>query len=199
MTGPAENVQDIYQASRRQATVATPEQNRFTMHNNPNYHHSLDNRSNNLKPFLEKVPAGIVESAHNLNLTLHPQDTQWLASKGGFFQLYVSRDSRRCKEITHRKKHRNKTNIQHFLDEIANNQHIVMDRSPRFKDKAIAANTVTIYEQALASLWNFLALLGDYQSMIILLPHPPRDSPSVHARNLKLYMTDGDTNVLASE
>ena len=54
----------------------------------------------------------------------------------------------------------------------AKNRYLV-DRSPRFSPN-LAANTSGNYEQFIRGLWNFLAYLGRYEEMIMLLPHVPQ-------------------------
>ena len=165
----------LYVATRRTGTVATPEQRRSTMHTNPDYLHSVDPRANHLKVFLSKVPDGIKAAAQKVNLTLNQTDVDWLTSQAGFFQVFIPQDSRRLKEIVHRNKNKNKNKpAGAFIGELQAQYHVSLGKSPRFKDKSIAANTVAQYEQSLASFWNFLSLIGDYQSMIILLPNAPK-------------------------
>ena len=43
-------------------------------------------------------------------------------------------------------------------------------------------------EQQLSCFWEFLSLIGDYESMLILLPNPPDNCPSVNVDSMKKYL-----------
>lgn len=66
------------------------------------------------------------------------------------------------------------------------NYHQQIGPSPRFKSH-IAANHFMNLEQQTLIFWNFLAVIGDYKSMIILLPSPPKNYPSVNNESIKKY------------
>jgi hypothetical protein len=68
-------------------------------------------------------------------------------------------------------------------------QKVVLEESPRFATQK--PNTAWNYETFLHQLWWFLAITGDYQSMVlILLPHPCADytRPSCSAESLRSFI-----------
>lgn len=44
------------------------------------------------------------------------------------------------------------------------------------------------YKSACSSFWDFLALIGDYEFMIIMLPHPPNGSPSIKLDSIGYFV-----------
>ena len=66
--------------------------------------------------------------------------------------------------------------------------HQVVGSSPRFCSGAGVGNCQPSLESSLRGFWNFLAMIGAYQCMLILLPHPPTDCCSVSNRSLKAYL-----------
>ena len=59
--------------------------------------------------------------------------------------------------------------------------------SPRFKSHT-RCNHQSNLEQQTSCFWDYLSIIGDYESMIILLPFPPKNCPSVNIDSIKQYV-----------
>jgi hypothetical protein len=59
--------------------------------------------------------------------------------------------------------------------------------SKRFGNQPIAPSTIDTYEFKFRQVWNFFAIKGDYESMLLLLPKPPEHCPSMNANSLEEF------------
>jgi hypothetical protein len=66
-------------------------------------------------------------------------------------------------------------------------KHTHVGESPRFNGAALKANTKLNYEKPQLKLWYFLAIIGDYESMLLILVDPLLGTPSINADSLKSF------------
>jgi hypothetical protein len=78
--------------------------------------------------------------------------------------------------------------LNEIADHVLNQNHSVVGSSPRFCKGAVSVNYQSSMESSLRNLWNFLAMIGAYQYMLILLPHPPAQCCSLSTQSLKAYV-----------
>jgi hypothetical protein len=146
---------------------------------------STDVRSKKLVPdCLQFVCEGIKQAALDLRFPLDPDDVAWLEVHQGRFQMHIPLSSEHHKTKT--------TSVQlkgKPFDEIAEHcltkNHQVVGSSLRFCRAAGVGNHQASMETSLRNLWNFLAMIGACQCMLLLLPHPPLECCSVSTRSLK--------------
>jgi hypothetical protein len=60
-------------------------------------------------------------------------------------------------------------------------------QSVRFRNRPLEETTKETYEEKFRQLWKFLAIKGDYESMLMLLPTPPMHCPSMNANSLEEF------------
>lgn len=124
---------------------------------------SLDARNTKLTPYLAKVVDGIKEVAKELKLKLEYSDLKELVETGGHLPIY-SRNPPKNKSLKHK-----------------------AGDSPRFGSGG-AAKTQEKKETDIRMLWNFCAIIGDYESMLLLLPTCPKPiCPSMNQKTLFLF------------
>lgn len=59
--------------------------------------------------------------------------------------------------------------------------------STRFRNRPLCPTTKASYEEKFRQLWKFLAIKGDYESMLMLLVVPPPHCPSMNANSLEEF------------
>lgn len=154
----------------------------------PQYFWSTDVRSKQLVPqYLVHVEAGIKEAAKELRFSLRAEDLAWLHDHQGRFQMYIplSSDHYKTKLTSVQMKGKHPSAIaEHCLTKL----HQVVGSSARFCTGAGVGNYQSSLESSLRGFWNFLAMIGAYQCMLLLLPHPPTECCSVSTRSLKAYL-----------
>jgi hypothetical protein len=145
----------------------------------PDYYWSLDQRNPHLPHFLCQVEAGIKASALEYQLVLHAEDLQWLHDTHGDYEFFSPPDTRFVREKATRISRSNPSLLQMseesqwnvFVDQCLKNEHTVLLPSPRFQGKA--PNYQRNCERFCRQFWWYLAMIGDYTSMMLLLKHPP--------------------------
>jgi hypothetical protein len=128
---------------------------------------------------------GITREAQKLNLTLHPDDVQWLLSEqhSSCFQMFLNPQSQEGINKYQCNEQDLETTTQSLLA-----SHKVYQNSPRFGTMVNTANYETTMENQLSYLWKFLAMRGKYDSMLLLLPHPPLHSPAMDLKEIAAYV-----------
>jgi hypothetical protein len=152
---------------------------------------STDVRSHNLvADCLSKVHSGILQAAASLLLPLHAEDVAWLEDHDGRFQMHMHPMSNRHKQPSSQKRFCDVVEPEQVIKRHALDKklHCSMVKSLRFVEIVGAANGIDSMEQRLRSFWNFLAIIGDHQSMLLLLPHPPIKCCSVSFRSLQAHV-----------
>jgi hypothetical protein len=67
--------------------------------------------------------------------------------------------------------------------------HECMDeKTTRFGNWPMADTTKKNYEGHIRQFWRFCAIVGDYESMLLLLKNPPKHSPAIRADTLEQFM-----------
>lgn len=140
------------------------------------YPWSIDGR-NDLAPFLSAVKEGITKAAAELQLSLAASDVTWLNTNHGHYMLFVPPGSQVGRTTLNRPRYMGMTKGQVSSILSAKGYPRIFEPSPRFSSKA--NNTERNYEHWCMQLWWFLAMIGDYKSMIILLATPPENCPSI--------------------
>lgn len=143
-----------------------------------------------MEDYLSKVEKGVIDIAKELGLVLFEgqyQQLAWLRNHHGIFQCFYHPQSHQYRKIAAQRNHQG----QEF-DEISSycciNQHLVIASPIRFRMMVCSASYKTALDVAMRGLWNFLAIIGDYQSMLVLLPHPPKGCPSLRVASVVSYI-----------
>jgi hypothetical protein len=66
--------------------------------------------------------------------------------------------------------------------------HKEFQESPRFGTMVNTSNYEISMENHLSYFWKFLAMRGKYDSMLLLLPHPPPHSPAIDLQEIAAYV-----------
>ena len=181
------------------STVPTgPTYKASTAYLDPDFHWSLDGRSNKLHSYRESVKEGLDRSFDRYKLgAMATEDSQWLAYSQGQYKAFFSMTSRQVQQYRLAKE--KALNLPsgtlegdavkyHFLQETK--RMVNVGESPRFCNNrtSLKGQTWTDYEETLSKLWDFLAMIADYDSMIIMLCYPPQHCPSMSAESLRSFM-----------
>jgi hypothetical protein len=154
---------------------------------NPLFLWSTDIRCKKLVPqYISLVHARIVSAASDLRLPLHPWNVAWLSRHQGRFPLYIPPSSEAYKCLLTSGLHKDKP-FNEIAKHVLTQNYYVVGSSPHFCKGAVSVNYQSRMESSLQMLWNFLAMIGVYQCMLILLPHPPSQC-SLSTRSLKAYV-----------
>ena len=136
----------------------------------------------------ELVKNVIIAAASRLRITLCETDLKWLRRHKGNFCFYLHPKSGRAKTIFQYKKFRKKRRKDVRIIYKAHPHHTNLKPSPRFANVEIAPQTAANYEIFLRQLWWFMAMVGDYDSMLLLLVHPPAaGTPASNVNTLKAF------------
>ena len=150
----------------------------------PDFLWSLRDNNPKLLTYLSHVTDGIKKAAKDLNLTLDKEDLSWTESYDGRYKQFIHDKSRDAEMIIKRECHQT-LSLAQIGERVENKLHKILGESPRFKKKPA---TVSNYEGLLKLLWNFLAMIADYESMVILLPRPPPKCPSIKRESVALFV-----------
>jgi hypothetical protein len=155
--------------------------NSSTMWNNNDCHWSVDARSKyTFQHFIDrKVAEGIKKAATELRLTLHASDESWLAQHDGRFEMFSHPASPESKKQIESKSNRGKS-LNAINQKMVERNHKHLEASPRFIGSPKSPTYQNNIETEMRNFWNFLAIIGDYQSMLVLLVHPSQGCPAVH-------------------
>ena len=133
------------------------------------------------------VKQGLIVAAAKLRIVIGDVDLQWLENHDGRFMHFMhpgGSNYRKCLAVV---KHKNKS-TREVADDVVRTRHVVVGVSPRFSNQQFAASYFDRMDDWLGNLWNFLAIIGDYVSMLILLMEPPQSSPSLNFANLQAFV-----------
>jgi hypothetical protein len=150
---------------------------------------STDVRCKKIVPqYLSLVHAGIVTAPSDFRLALDPGDAAWLSlHTGRFHTVHPSLSSEAYKQLLTSVLHKDKP-LNKIAAHVLTQNHSLVRSSPRCCRGAVSVNYQYSMEAPLQNLWNFLAMIGAYQCMRILLPHPPTRCCSLSTRSLKAYV-----------
>ena len=129
------------------------------------------------------VYEGLQRNCSRLNLEINDEDSLWIQDSHGKFPFFVHPKSNHYNRHRVSKRHINKTLVEINNDYYINN-HQKIGPSPRFQSHT-APNHYYNLEQQTSMFWDFLAVIGDYESMIFLLPSPPKNCPGVNNDSIK--------------
>jgi len=161
------------------------EDKKATSYSNASYKHSTDTRSKALKEHLLAVHAGITQVCNDFNIQCNSDDMSWLLEHKGHFQKYIHPNTPQYKEVVQAKKYANQ-DIDDVKRSLLEKQHTLLgEHSPRWSGRVMKDSYRDVCEVALVQFWNFLAITGDYMSMLLLLPHPPAACPSISLDSLR--------------
>ena len=132
-----------------------------------------------LSDVLPLVLDELVLAASKYRQTLHDDDYAWLTGHNGRFKRYIHPQSCLFGKITRSAKYKNLGSSSSIKQAVDTNLHAVVGESPRYANTTITPNYANNREGMLSQLWNFLAITGDYDSMLLLLGNPFENSPSV--------------------
>jgi hypothetical protein len=135
-----------------------------------------------------KYHTGILEgmdaAALKFGLVIHPQDKDWFTLHHGHFQKYFHPQSKEGRQLFQSKicnRDENKA-IQYCTD-----HNMVWGASPRYGSTQNSPNYCNNLENFLNQLWRWLLWRRKYESMLILLPNPPRRCPALDQEELLLF------------
>jgi hypothetical protein len=155
---------------------------------NQDYVWSCDVRSKHLQPqYLQYVHSGIVRAAAKLRITLDERDLSWLEHHGGRFQMFIPFQSQHYKEKLASVQLKGKS-AEEVAEHCLRKNHQVCGPSPRFCTGAGVDNYYSSLESATRQFWNFLAMIGAYQCMLILLPNIAKECCSVSTIYFKAFI-----------
>lgn len=146
-----------------------------------------------LQCYLDLVPGGIRAALEGIGVPYDDATREFItqASAYGHYPFILPRD---CSYADHllSAKQRSQLGIAQKTKHIEQNLNIyIRTSSPRFAS-TIRPNTAKNYEQHFRSLWHFLAYLGAYDQMIMLLPNVPQleDNvvPSINPETIKEFV-----------
>ena len=145
----------------------------------------MDDTNPHLEAYLNIVPKGILNASVQCSLTLNADDVSWLHEHNGRFKQFVNPGSNQAKKLVNTKK-LSGIPLLDAAATIEREMHKILGESPRCT--GVADNTEANYEQSLKQMWNFLAIVGDYESMLILLSKPPPNCPSMSRDRIVQYV-----------
>ena len=141
---------------------------------------------NHIAKCLSLVHNKLKTLSKKLGLLLNNDNMKWLKHSKGKFLFYVHEESDK-----YIRSHNSKINIDKTASQMEwyyyNVHHKKIRKSPRCKLCAKPNHQINL-EQQLSCFWEFLSLIGDYESMLILLPNPPFNCPSVNVDSMKKYL-----------
>lgn len=181
----------------------------FAQKNDDYYWATTHHLNKHLQTFLDHVPDGIKSSMlkYKIASKLDPIDGDWLTSRNGQYMKFVSPETDHFKQVERSFDTNKSQNNQSLLRRAAKlgmspaqlhsttyaqfhslEVKVKVSKSPRCPTRA--PNYVNNCETFLSQLWNFMAIIGDYDSMIALLSNPPKDStcPSVNVNTLLSFV-----------
>ena len=134
--------------------------------------HSLNNANKRLGHYHGLVPEGIKREATKRGIVLDNGDLLKLEKFRGDFPYYIPWESKEGESIPKLRQCQDKSKEEIKTVYEAKNRYLC-DASPRFSPN-LAPKTSANYERSIRSMWNFLAFLGRYSEMILLLPNAPQ-------------------------
>eukprot|EP00980_Cylindrotheca_fusiformis_P016974 scaffold5159_cov112-Cylindrotheca_fusiformis.AAC.28 len=154
----------------------------------PSFPWSLNIRSRNLSGYRAHVTNGILAAARKYKLVLNPVDLSWPGfgpTRGNTGCMYQTENLVRSTNSRMTAVPNGVTLEDHLLT-----KGILIGRAPHFNFAAYLYNsTCDQYERFLQKLWDdFFAMLGKYDSMLILLSNPPSHSPSMDICAIRLFV-----------
>ncbi|KAG7351502.1 hypothetical protein IV203_010862 [Nitzschia inconspicua] len=143
---------------------------RSPLFKDPSYDWSLDVRNNHTleTKFLAVVKDKILDACSKYRLILPERSLRWLEDHGGHYEMYTHPDAFERK--TSAAKYRRMSTEERYRH-VLSKDHLHVAVSPRFGNyyRSLAPLTLTNYEKLCRMFWNFLAIIGDYDSMLMLL------------------------------
>ena len=152
------------------------------------YQHSLCDKSPSILIYLAKVPDGIKAAAIKSSVKIHSKDLEWLSLHLGRCEQY---EPPHCEVAA--------ANLKRFVAMEKTEQdldkhyesalHKIRKPSPRFP-YIQKHNTQANYERQIKAMWNFMAIIGCYEQMILLLAHTTvhNRGPSVSPKTVYWYL-----------
>ena len=150
---------------------------------------STDVNSKHLKQYLSLVLNGIDEAANKIKYTIHEDDKQWLADHEGRFECFAGNDRTTSgqEQYSHYfHKETGNISVEQAKEKALKIKHTHVMDSPRFEGLACA--TAWNYERIMRSFWNFLAIKGDYNSMLLLLRNHSSTCPSTNSHSVAHFV-----------
>ncbi|KAG7364771.1 hypothetical protein IV203_037973 [Nitzschia inconspicua] len=161
------------------------------LHRDPSYDWSLDFRNSPTleSKFLHAVPENIRSAATKYQIDLPTEALQWLDSHGGHYEMFADPNLDQIKRWLNTKTICGMSDAEiHSYFEFE--KHLHLCDSPRFScNSRLTPATALNYEKHCRMFWNFLAVIGDYDSMLLLLvPDASRSyCPSVNHQSIISY------------
>jgi hypothetical protein len=157
--------------------------------NQPNFVWSTCANSKDLiDNVLPLVLAGVVAAALKYGAEISGDDHTWLVAHKGKFMKHMHPQSQAWSKILRTAKYKKLVTEPRIKLAVLNNLNIVVQESPRFPTSNLSAGYINNRENWLAQFWNFLAILGDYDSMLILMQKPFENCPSVKFSSLLSFV-----------
>eukprot|EP00980_Cylindrotheca_fusiformis_P018771 scaffold6255_cov118-Cylindrotheca_fusiformis.AAC.1 len=150
----------------------------------PTFLFSLQEGTEHLPHYRQKVKDGIIASADKYHLQLDQGDLDWLEAHNGRFCCYQSPSPPRSANSPVALSSPGTTTLRAELEARGKR----LDTSPRYSTRRLQPNTLDNYEKFLRMLWDFLAMIGEYDSMLILLVLPPRQCPSMDLKVIRHFI-----------
>jgi hypothetical protein len=135
--------------------------------------------------YLTPVHDGLLASALKYHLVLDARDLHWLSAHPGQFQKFIHPQSSVGRTLFQSANCGRDVSIAATL---LLARHQVWGVSPRFGSAQNAPNYHNNLESFLNQFWRWLCFRQKFESMLILLPNPPRRCPAIDQRELLLFL-----------
>jgi hypothetical protein len=124
-----------------------------------------------------QVKAGVLAAAAKHRQTLSPKTIEWLGTHHGHYEMYMHPEAKATQQKLDAPQYRSvpRPTVQ---QQVLSNEHCIIHPSPRFASTNLSFTSQNNYERMLRNFWWFLCIIGDYDSMLILLADPPNFVPS---------------------
>ena len=162
----------------------------------PSYQHSLSlPPSKALKalqdPFLHKAVQGVKDVCLKNNFILSDKSIKSLDDSKGLYVSYISSTiiSKATRKFTQQFVLSGGSNVEEYNDQENSDKALKISNhgSKRF-GSYVGPSTAQNCERYMRQLYNFLAMIGDYQSMLILLEYPPKNPPPMNPHSILLFV-----------
>jgi hypothetical protein len=134
--------------------------------------------------YLIGVAAGIITASSKYGLQLDPRDISWMEAHPGRFQKYFHPQSKEGRKLFQSE---SCGRVESKAIDICAQRHMVWGVTPRFGSTQNRPNYSNNLEQFLNQFWRWLSWRKKYESMLILLPNPPRRCPSLDQEEVFLF------------
>lgn len=133
-----------------------------------------------------RLKIALIASAAKYRQTLSARTLTWLDAHNGHYEHFMHPDCPATVAKVHANQFKDMPQAE-VLETILKKDHISVSPSPRFTSTNLSYTSQNNYEYILRFFWWFLAMIGDYDSMLILLADPPTYVPSCASGSIQMF------------